>query len=114
MRLIIDRCFTNRLVEVGMVSPQLIRTMQLPSRDNYDKATELVSQVTIEVESCPEKYHIFMRVLEEFQWLYLVQEQYKANKENEVKEGLGIYFALHFTVTLLCSQLQLGIVLHPK
>ena len=50
---------SNKLFEVGMVPPKLVRTMQLPSRDDYDKATELVQQVTTVVENCPEKFGNF-------------------------------------------------------
>ena len=79
---------SNKLFEVEMVPPKLVQTMQLPSRDDYDKATELVQQVTTVVENCPEKFNVFMGILAEFQWLsYLVevvQEQYEINQKNEV------------------------------
>ena len=78
----------NKLFQVGMVPPKLIRTMQVLGRDDYDKATELVQQVTTVVKRWPEKFHIFMGILAEFQWLSnvveVVQEQHEINKKEEV------------------------------
>ena len=77
-----------KLFQVGMVPQKLIHMVQLLGRDDYDKATELVQQVTTMVKRWPEKFYIFMEILEEFQCLSnvveVVQEQYEINKKEEV------------------------------
>ena len=68
----------NKLVEAGLVPPKLVGTMLLPSRDSYEKAAELVLQVTNVVESSPEKFEVFMSILSNFLWLDdLVESLYK-------------------------------------
>ena len=75
----------NKLVEAGLVPPKLVGTMLLPHRDNYDKAAELVLQVTNMVESTPEKFEVFISILSNFLWLddlvESVYKQYEANKQ---------------------------------
>jgi hypothetical protein len=80
---------SNKLLEVGMVPQRLVRTMQLPSKDDYDKATTLVSHVTGAVKNYPTNFHVFMEILAEFPWLTnlvkTVLEMYEINKSSNIK-----------------------------
>ena len=93
----------NKLVEAGLVPPKLVSTMLLPSRDSYDKATELVLQVTKVVKSSPEKFEVFMSILNNFMWLddlvESVYKQYEANKQTppevHILKGEGVVVYQH-------------------
>ena len=84
----------NKLLEKGLTSRRLVREMLNPSKDKYDKATELVMEVMNIVENSPEKFQVFMDILREFMYLEdvvkLVHSQYEENniansKDSKVK-----------------------------
>ena len=77
----------NKLLAKGLTSQRLEREILNQDKDNYNKATALVSEVMIIVENSPEKFEVFMDVLNEFMcWddlVKLVREQYESNKAKE-------------------------------
>ena len=60
---------TNELVAVQLISPPMQSSAQIQAKDPRTKATELVHQVTNAVKTFPEKFHIFLDILEKFSWL---------------------------------------------
>ena len=79
----------NKLLEVGLVPPKLVRNMLLSSKTDYEKATELVMQLIKVIEGFSEKFDIFIKILKEFYWLNDVVEEvckrYQINKD-EVRQ----------------------------
>ncbi len=76
-----QKCFEKRLI-----SEHQIRSVQQQGKDDYQKASELVTSVTTKVQDFPEKFHVFMRILHEFPSLgdvvREVNEKYEGKKKN--------------------------------
>ena len=53
----------NKLLSVGLAPTNLVDRMLLQPRENYDKATEIVSLVMKKAEGSPEILEVFMSIL---------------------------------------------------
>lgn len=80
---------STKLLERGVVSQELVESMLDKKRDNFEKATELVLQVTNKVQSLPTTFETFVGVLSEYLWMddvvELLRQRYNENKEHEEK-----------------------------
>ena len=83
----------NKLLSVGLAPPNLVDRMLLQPRENYDKATEIVSLVMKKVEGSPETLEVFMSILADLPSLHdlvgSLHEKYERNK-NEVRCVKGV------------------------
>ena len=76
----------NKLLSVRLAPPNLVDRMLLQPRENYDKATEIVSLVMNKVEGSPGTLGVFMGILTDLPSLHdlvdLLHEKYELNKND--------------------------------
>ena len=80
----------NKLLSVGLAPANLVDRMLLQPRENYDKATEIVSLVMKKVKGSPETIEVFMSILADLPSLHdlmeSLHEKYERNKNVHHKE----------------------------
>ena len=80
----------NKLFSVGLVPANLVDRILLQPRENYDKATEIVSLVMKKVEGSPETLEVFMSILADLPSLHdlvgSLHEKYERNKNVHPEE----------------------------
>ena len=59
----------SKLMAKGLIPPAALGSAQLETKEKELKASELVKQITSKVNNFPEKFEIFLAVLNEMHWL---------------------------------------------
>ena len=55
----------SKLLEVNLISLAQLRAVQQPTRDSHLKASELVTHMLEQVNLCPDKFDLFVKILNE-------------------------------------------------
>ena len=79
------------LLEKGLVAPAQVRSAQLQGKDDHLKASQLVLHMIGKVEMFPEKFEVFLSLLDGLPWLQdvveCVRQKYKENKAGVKSNG---------------------------
>lgn len=96
--------FANKLFEKRLIPQRSVREALNPTKDKYDKATELVMQVINIVENSPDKFEVFMNVLGELSCLDDLVKllnnlyEFEVNQEKERKAKVELQNNIHIII----------------